>query len=163
MEAFLDATYHTNESRVQKLEMAYMTDHYLQALTIHSIWPQSIGIFTAMETLKTAFYNRNTHLETHTEQGRRHSYRRLLATMFDVLCVNYRPEELQEFIGTRNKLIHEGTAVPANTPLSEYDEKSEAAWQQVGKAVNLFERALLAFLNYHGPCELFDEGFSSVS
>jgi hypothetical protein len=34
----------------------------------------------------------------------------------------------------------------------------EAALQHIENAVSLFERALLAFLNYSGPRELFNEG-----
>ncbi|HDQ05732.1 MAG TPA: hypothetical protein ENN36_03290 [Candidatus Bathyarchaeota archaeon] len=38
------------------LELAHTIDHYLQSLTLRSVWPMSLGIFTAMETLKSAFY-----------------------------------------------------------------------------------------------------------
>jgi hypothetical protein len=30
-------------------------DLYIQAMSIHSLWPQSVGFFTALETLKSAF------------------------------------------------------------------------------------------------------------
>ena len=34
-------------------------DHYLQALTLRSAWSISLGIFTALETINSAFYNKN--------------------------------------------------------------------------------------------------------
>jgi hypothetical protein len=205
IEDFILAAYPTDKDRVRKLELAYATDHYLQALTLRSIWPQSVGIFTAMESLKVAFFNQNRNEEnasynywvvppeefeankdmikelvdilakdfprfaTLTQSERqslesqivglnKRSYKTQLKRMLTLLRVKYEPSELQFFVNTRNRLIHEGTSVAASTPLNEYDEKMEAAWQHIENAVSLFERALLAFLNYSGPRELFNEG-----
>jgi hypothetical protein len=63
IEDFLTAVYPRDKNRVRKLELSYVTDHYLQALTLRSAWPQSVGIFTAMESLKTAFFNQNMNEE----------------------------------------------------------------------------------------------------
>lgn len=52
---FLTAAYPHLSTRYQSLELGGVIDHYLQALTLHSVWPLSLGIFTAMETLKAAF------------------------------------------------------------------------------------------------------------
>lgn len=206
IEGFLQATYPADKDRVQKLELAFIIDHYLQALTLRSIWPQSVGIFTAMESLKSAFYEQDQsegnesyiywvvppdEFESNEEMGRemvevltkhfprfgnlnqseknslkdqirkglkRRSYKTQLKRMLDLLTVEYSSNELQFFVNTRNKLIHEGTPVPANTPLDEYDEKNKVALEHVKKAVSLFERTLLAFLKYDGPRELYDEG-----
>jgi hypothetical protein len=89
----------------------------------------------------------------------RRSYKTQLKRMLELLGVEYESSELQFFVDTRNRLIHEGAPVPASTPLNEYDQRITAAWQHVINAVSLFERALLAFLNYGGPCELFNSGF----
>jgi hypothetical protein len=105
------------------------------------------------------FYCFSTLFQKSQTQVKRRSYRTQLKRMLDLLNVEYESSELQVFITTRNRLIHEGTPVSANTPLSEYDDKSAAAWENVKKATGLFERALLSFLNYEGQCTLFDEGF----
>jgi hypothetical protein len=34
-------------------------DLYIQAMSIHSLWPQSVGFFTALETLKNAFLRKH--------------------------------------------------------------------------------------------------------
>jgi hypothetical protein len=52
---FLATAYPIFTAQDQSLELGNMIDHYLQALTLHSAWPLSVGIFTAMETLKAAF------------------------------------------------------------------------------------------------------------
>jgi hypothetical protein len=204
IEDFIMAAYLADKDRVRKLELVYATDHYLQALTLRSLWPQSVGIFTAMESLKVAFFNQNRNEEntaysywvvpedfeankdiikvlvnvlakefprfaTLTQNERqslesqivglnRRSYKTQLKRMLALLGVEYEPSELQFFVNTRNRLIHEGASVAASTPLNEYDEKMEAALQHIENAVSLFERALLAFLNYSGPHELFNEG-----
>jgi len=209
IEEYLVKVCSVNRSREQNLALAFVTDHYLQSLTLRSAWPQSVGIFTAMESLKTAFFNQNSSeenesynfwvvppedfesnkimikeiisvlakhfprfselsqdekqsLEAQIKHGlKRRSYKTHLKRMLDLLDVQYLSRELQFFVNTRNRLIHEGTPVSADTPLSEYDEKSATAWQHVMQAVGLFERALLSFLNYDGPRELFNEGFTS--
>lgn len=207
IEEFLVAAYPASKTREQKLELAYIADHYLQALTLRSAWPQSVGIFTAMETLKTAFFNQYQKKENlpfmywvippkkyqsqrvmieevievltkhfprfgelnsyekddlqtkiKTELNRR-PYKTQLERMLDVLGVSYSQEELEAFIRTRNHLIHQGTPVPASAPLEDHNKKTTAAWRNVKNAAALFERALLAFLNYHGPSELLDEGW----
>lgn len=204
IEDFLLAAFPVEKDRVRKFELSDATDHYLQALTLRSIWPQAVGIFTAMESLKVAFFSQNKDDEnmsynywvdpeefkanndmikkvidvlakefprfaTLTSSERqslgsqimglnRRSYKTQLKRMLTLLGVEYKASELQFFVNTRNRLIHEGTPISASTPINEYDEKMETALQYVVNAVSLFERALLAFLNYSGPHELFNEG-----
>lgn len=56
LEDFLTAAYPHMNAKYRSLELAHVIDHYLQALTLRSSWPISLGIFTAMETLKAAFF-----------------------------------------------------------------------------------------------------------
>jgi hypothetical protein len=53
---FLTTAYPHFTAKYQGLELGNAIDHYLQSLTLHSIWPASLGVFTAMETLKSAFF-----------------------------------------------------------------------------------------------------------
>lgn len=208
IEDFLIAAFPADKDRVEKLELAFMTDHYLQGLTIRSIWPQSVSIFTAMETLKTAFFNQNNNNENATyhywivppedfesnvamvneilevltkhfsrfgqltnderrslkdqirHSLKRRSYKTQLKRMLDLLSIDYTSNELQFFVNTRNRLIHEGTPVPASTSLDEYYEKSNTALVNVKRATSLFEQSLLAYLSYQGPRELYDQGLN---
>lgn len=207
IDEFLVQTYPGYSAREERLELSHIVDHYLQALTLRSIWPQSVGIFTAMETLKAAFFRRfsdeaneqyqywivpkedfsnnramikeviavlASHFERFANMDKeeksdlwgqimglhRRPYRTQLTRMLDELGVDYDEAELTPFIRTRNKLIHEGTPVPVDTPLDEYEQKSTEAWKKVRDGISLFERALLASLNYSGPCELYKDGFS---
>lgn len=57
LEEFLEVTYPNMDANYRSLELAHVIDHYLQALTLRSSWPISLGIFTAMETLKSAFFH----------------------------------------------------------------------------------------------------------
>jgi len=59
IETFLEAAFQATEDRIRKVELAYITDHYLQALATGSAWPMALGIFTAMDTLRSAFYRRD--------------------------------------------------------------------------------------------------------
>jgi hypothetical protein len=65
---FLMAAYPMQRDRVQKLELAFITDHYLQALTLRLVWPISVGIFTAMDSLVTVFFNQNMDEENESYQ-----------------------------------------------------------------------------------------------
>jgi len=42
-------------SHCESWNLPVAQDYYVQAMSIHSAWPQSIGFFTALETLKHAF------------------------------------------------------------------------------------------------------------
>ncbi len=53
---FLTAAYPHLTTKYQSLNLGNVIDHYLQTLTLPSAWPLSLGIFTAMETLKAAFF-----------------------------------------------------------------------------------------------------------
>lgn len=55
---FLETTYDSLVSNYREYELGNVFDHYFQALTVRSVWPLSLGIFTAMETLKTAYMRR---------------------------------------------------------------------------------------------------------
>ncbi|MFW6097605.1 MAG: hypothetical protein ACOC9Z_05995 [Chloroflexota bacterium] len=210
IEEFLVAAHPQCNGRIEKLELSHIVDHYLQALTLRSIWPRSVGIFTAMETLKSAYFRRND-----TEEASKVRYwvppfetfrnnRKLLSEVVDVLAIHddkfmgltqserdslraqiyglnrrsyitqlrwllsqlaveYENTELRLFIDTRNDLIHRGTPVPVDTPLEEFEDKNTAAWEQVRETISLFERTLLAFLNYSGPRELYRESVRSVN
>lgn len=57
---FLTVAYPHLEDKYQRLELANVIDHYLQALMLRSAWPSSLGIFTAMETLRAAFFRQST-------------------------------------------------------------------------------------------------------
>lgn len=210
IEDFILAVEATERSREQNLEIAYIVDHYLQALTIRSIWPQAVGIFTAMETLKAAFFAQEDNSEEDGERNidyvywvvpedkftsndtmvneilavltehnsrfenlsrdersslkdqikhglKRRSYRTQLKRMLNMLEVEYDSSDLQVLIETRNRLIHEGTPVSASTPVDEYHATSRRASEKVKRAIGLFERALLAYLNYDGPKNLLYE------
>ena len=60
---FLTAAYPSLASKYQRLELGNVIDHYLQALTLRSVWPSSLGVFTAMETLRAAFFRQSTDIE----------------------------------------------------------------------------------------------------
>jgi hypothetical protein len=60
---FLTVGYPHLVNKYQRLELANVIDHYLQALTSRSVWPSSLGIFTAMETLRAAFFRQSTDVE----------------------------------------------------------------------------------------------------
>lgn len=53
---FLQVAYPRLVAKYQRLELANAIDHYLQAMTLRSVWPSSLGIFTAMETLRAAYF-----------------------------------------------------------------------------------------------------------
>jgi hypothetical protein len=53
---FLTTGYPHLVTEFQNLELGNVIDHYLQALTLYSVWPLSLGVFTAMEALKAAFF-----------------------------------------------------------------------------------------------------------
>lgn len=53
---FLTAGYPHFAAGFRNLELGNVIDHYLQALTLYSVWPLSLGVFTAMEALKAAFF-----------------------------------------------------------------------------------------------------------
>lgn len=53
---FLTTAYPHLVAKYRNLELGNVIDHYLQALTLYSVWPLSLGVFTAMETLKAAFF-----------------------------------------------------------------------------------------------------------
>lgn len=207
IDAFLEAACHATEDRIRKAELAYITDHYLQALATGSAWPMALGIFTAMDTLRSAFFRRadseeaRSHLywvvpsekfqsekkmidavigiltqyfprfgdivtnerdSLRSQIGglNRRSYKTQLKWMLEVLGVEYIPQDLHFFINTRNQLVHEGTPVPPHTTLEDYPDKVESAWKDAKKAIDLFERSLLAFLGYKDVFETFSQGMS---
>jgi len=92
---FLKATYPHLTTKYQNLQLANVIDHYLQALTLRSAWPTSLGIFTAMETLKTAFFR-----QTEDAEDSKHEFwvipydtfekePDLLNELIDVLCRHF--------------------------------------------------------------------------
>lgn len=155
LEQFLAATCYCFEDRADRLELAHIIDHYLHAFAMRSSWPLAVGMLTAMETLKTAFFRRYPE-EADAFGSRRPSYRTQLESVFERLDVEANDIELQEFINTRNQIIHEGTPVSVTTPVEDYEDTSSEAWQRTQKAASLFERTLLAYLGYSGPCEFLD-------
>ncbi len=56
---FLESTYNNLQSKNSDYELRIAIDHYLQALTLRSAWSISLGIFTALETINSAFYKKN--------------------------------------------------------------------------------------------------------
>lgn len=63
LESFLTAAYPNLTAKYQSLELGNVIDHYLQALTLRSVWPSSLGVFTAMETLRAAFFRQSTDIK----------------------------------------------------------------------------------------------------
>jgi hypothetical protein len=58
-------------SRAAKWQLGYAEDLYIQAMSLHSAWPQAVGFFTALETLKDSFLQqRGTELQYHVPPGR---------------------------------------------------------------------------------------------
>jgi hypothetical protein len=206
IEEFLIAAYQTMSEPTLNKELGYITDHYLQALTLRSAWPIAVGIFTAMETLKSAYFANNESdenaaynywvvppanfesnkamlkevievlsrhfprfahlsgserdsLKDQIKHGlKRRSYKTQLKRMLSELGVRYTDPELRIFVNIRNSLVHTGRPEFTSASGEEHHMQNTSAWRKVRKAVGLFERTLLAFLNYKGPCELFDEG-----
>lgn len=204
---FVASVEKAQRDRVQNLEIALITDHYLQALAIQSVWPQAVGVYTAMETLKTAFFRQNDteedmehvywivppenfeqnegmvnniiqvlidnfparfntlsrperdSLKDQIRHGlKRRSYKTQLKRMLDILNIEYNSRDLQSFINIRNRLIHDGSPISVETPVEDYDRLTRDAIVIINQATSFFERVLLAWLDYDGPRELFDEG-----
>ena len=193
LEEFLSTSYHHLVAKYQEWNLGIAVDHYLQALNIRSSWPLSLGVFTAMETLKSAFFEHHTELSSyqywtnssdssqdfaHTTEMQnevikvlgsyfprfqeltsserdslrsqikglnRRSYKTQLRRMLDHLQVSYDAKELQSFVNIRNTIIHQG--FPSQS----------GGWNQIQKAIGLFEKTILAILEYTGPAEFFND------
>ena len=52
---FVQSSLETYERQYATWNLVVAQDHYIQALSLRSAWPQSVGFFTALETLKHAF------------------------------------------------------------------------------------------------------------
>jgi hypothetical protein len=57
---FLEVALDNFQKRNLEFELRMAIDHFLQALTLRSAWSISLGIFTAIETINSAFYNKNS-------------------------------------------------------------------------------------------------------
>jgi len=53
--SFVQSSLETYERQYETWNLGGARDHYIQALSLRSAWPQSVGFFTALETLKHAF------------------------------------------------------------------------------------------------------------
>jgi hypothetical protein len=89
---FLTTAYPRLATEYQNLELGNVIDHYLQALTLRSVWPLSLGIFTAMETLKAAFFRQTENAAVKfwvVPPGSFESKREMFNELIDVLCNHF--------------------------------------------------------------------------
>jgi hypothetical protein len=60
---FLTTAYGPFDEQYENMDLALALDYCLQAMTLRSAWASSLGVFTAMETLKTAFFRQRAQSE----------------------------------------------------------------------------------------------------
>jgi hypothetical protein len=207
VEDFLVTTINESGLRIRRSDMPTILDHYFQALSRSSAWSLAIGVFTAMEALRSSFFAKNSSdlndeylywvkdyegfsrndemskkiikvlasfyprfnaldssermsLNAQISKGLiRRSYKTQLRRMLELLDIDYRVDDLQLIIETRNRIIHSGSPLLTNSSRQEYSQDIEFAWENVKSAVSLFEQCLLGCLGYPGPRELFGTGF----
>jgi len=198
---FLETTYDKLLKKNMDFELRMAIDHYLQALTLRSAWSISLGIFTALESINSAFYHKNLNdqkmanyfwiaddkkfknecnllddlievlanhfprfsklqkpeknsLKSQLSWINRRSYKTQLVFMLKVLKVKFDMEDVRTIVKIRNKIIHSGA--PSFSEDSDFYNKSADAWEHVQRAANLFEKIVLAILEYEGEYEPFN-------
>ncbi|TET24469.1 MAG: hypothetical protein E3J73_08210 [Candidatus Bathyarchaeum sp.] len=78
--------------------MGEAQEHYIQSMQIYSMWSQSLGFFTALETLKAAFLRKpeRKNFEHYVSKGR-FQKKKISAKVIHILCENF--EEFRELLG----------------------------------------------------------------
>ncbi len=59
LSSFIQSSFGSYKSQYEKWRLGQAQEHYLQALSSNTAWPQSIGFYTALETIKAAFFGQD--------------------------------------------------------------------------------------------------------
>jgi hypothetical protein len=153
---FVEVTLENYNKEWNNWKLPWAIDYYVQAMSLRHLLAQSVGFFTALETLKCAFLKQpgRDKLEYYvTKAGKlkRRAYKWVLKEMFRELNMRVDNDDLELLVALRNRIIHCGV------PNYEEDPDMSKATNWTLKFSSLVEKTLLAILGYQGVFEQYDQ------